>query len=68
MKKRKRWKYAYYIGDELIASGTRNEICSQLGINYKTFHWYRTKTYKNKKIKNENKRRIIIRTDEDLQY
>ena len=65
MKQRKHWEYAYYIGDELMASGTRDEICKELGLDYKTFHWYRTKSYRNKKIRNEDRRRTIIRTDED---
>ena len=67
MKERKRWEYAYYIGDELIAQGTAKEICDQLGIDIKTFHWYRTKTYRNNFRWREKYRRTIIRIDDDLQ-
>ena len=67
MKNRKRWEYAYYIGDELMAQGTAREICEQLGINIKTFWFYRTKTYQNRYNKKEDRRRAIIRTDIDLQ-
>lgn len=63
MKERKRWEYAYYIGDKMIANGSIQQIAEQLGISYKTIHWYNTKTYKNKKIKDEKRRRYIIRTD-----
>ena len=69
MKQRKRWEYAYYKGDELLAIGTAQEICDKLNISIKTFHWYRTKTYQKEFKWNEKCRRIITRTDEGtLQY
>lgn len=62
MKDRKRWVYAMYKGDELLAIGTTREICEKMQIKEKTFHYYRTKTYE-RRLKNRkemNARRIII--------
>lgn len=60
--KRKRWEYAMYKGDELLAFGTREEICKQMNIKLQTFRFYRTKAYKDR-IKNRKARnyRTIIR-------
>ena len=65
MKKRKRWKYAYYIGDEFITMGTSNEICEETGMTIQSFNWYRTNIYKKRPMYDENKRRTIVRVDED---
>lgn len=67
MKKRKRWEYAMYKGEELLAMGTSNEICEQMNISIKTFWFYRTKTYQNRCNKKDDKRRTIVRIDENLQ-
>ena len=67
IKDRKHWVYAMYKGEECLAIGTANEICKQMNLSIKTFHFYRTKTYKkrveNSRLKN---RRIIVRIDEDV--
>lgn len=62
--KRKRWEYAMYKGEELLAMGTTEEICKQMNIGKKTFLYYRTKAYK-ERIKNRKARnyRIVIRID-----
>lgn len=65
MKDRKRWEYAFYKGDELLAQGTIDEICEQLHLDRKTFWFYRTKTYQNNYKGKPERKRIIIRTDID---
>ena len=62
--KRKRWEYALYKGDELLAFGTREEICKQMNIKRKTFEYFRSNAYK-ERIKNRKARnyRSIIRID-----
>lgn len=67
MKKRKRWEYAMYKSEELLAMGTSNEICEQMNISIKTFWFYRTKTYQNRYKCKEGNRREIVRIDNDLQ-
>lgn len=67
MKKRKRWEYAMYKGEELLAMGTSNEICEQMNISIKTFWFYRTKTYQNRYKDKKGNRREIVRIDNDLQ-
>lgn len=63
MKKRKRWEYAMYKGDEFLCMGTREEICEQMNISIPTFQFYRT-TYYNKELRAKGKkRRYIIRID-----
>lgn len=66
MKKRKRWIYAMYKGDDIIAIGTSDEICKQLGINKMSFHRYRTKYYK-KLLENSKNRRYVVKLD-DCEY
>ena len=60
------WIYAMYKGEELLVMGTAKEICKEMNISIKTFHFYRTKHYKsivnNSRLKN---RRVIIRIDGD---
>ena len=60
--KRKRWIYAMYKGEELLAMGTSDEICKQMKINKQTFLYYRTRNYK-KRIENRKAKnyRIVIR-------
>ena len=60
--KKKPRTYAMYKGDELLAFGTREEICKQMNIKLQTFRYYRTKAYKDR-IKNRKARnyRTIIR-------
>ena len=64
MKKRKRWQYAMYKGEECLAIGSAKEICEEMGISIKTFWHYRTGAYK-KRIANRKARnyRTIIRID-----
>lgn len=57
----KHWEYAMYKGDELLAIGTRDEICKQMGIAVKTFQYYRTNAYK-KRLKQRKQRGIGYRT------
>ena len=56
----KQWQYAMYKGDECLAVGTAEEICKQMNISIKTFHFYRTRSYK-KVAKNSQKRRRIFK-------
>lgn len=60
------WQYAMYKGEELLSMGTSKEICKEMGIKKETFHFYRTKHYKNivknSRLKN---RRVIIRIDKE---
>ena len=63
MKKRKRWVYAMYKGDDILAIGTSDEICEQMNLNKKTFQFYRTNWYK-KLLKNGRKGRYIIKLDD----
>lgn len=69
MKERKRWQYAMYKGDELLAIGSSKEICEQMGISYKTFQFYRTTWYNdivdNSRLKN---RRVVVRIDNEEDY
>lgn len=58
-----------YKGEKLLSIGTAKEICQEMGISIKTFHFYRTKHYKNilknSRLKN---RRVIIRIDKEETY
>ena len=60
------WVYAMYKGENLLTIGTTKEICKEMNISEKTFHFYRTKHYKNivknSRLKN---RRIIVRIDKE---
>lgn len=62
--KRKRWIYAMYKGEELLAMGTSDEICKKMKINKQTFLYYRTSSYK-KRIKGRKAKnyRVVIRID-----
>lgn len=62
--KRKRWEYAMYKGEELLAIGTSDEICKKMNIRKETFLYYRTKAYK-ERIKNRKAKnyRVVIRID-----
>ena len=63
---KKKWEYAVYKGDECLAIGTRDEICKQLNISYKTFQFYRSNYYrKNKYDKSKYRRRVIERIMDD---
>jgi hypothetical protein len=64
MKKRKSWVYAMYKGEEILAIGTREEICKKMNIKTQTFRYYRTNIYKERLKNRKNKNsRIIIRID-----
>lgn len=66
MKKRKRWQYAMYKGEELLSVGTSNEICKEMGISIKTFQYYRSKAYKERIKSRKNKAyRIVIKIDDE---
>ena len=43
---KKKWEYAMYKGDELLAMGTTEEICKQMNIKEQTFRVYRSNAYK----------------------
>lgn len=64
------WEYAMYKGDEFLCSGTKKEICEQMGIKPATFHFYRTNYYKKNRYYKDriykntaNSGRVIIRVD-----
>lgn len=59
--KHKFWEYAMYRGDELLAFGTREEICKQMNIKEQTWRYYRSKAYRDrvKNRKGTNYRYII---------
>ena len=59
---KKKWEYAMYKGDELLAFGTREEICKQMNIKEQTFRVYRSNAYK-ERIANRKAKcyRTIIR-------
>ena len=63
---KKKWEYAMYKGDELLAFGTSDQICKQMNINKQTFLYYRTKAYKDR-IKNRKAKnyRYVIRIDKN---
>lgn len=63
MKKRKRWEYAMYKGDEFLCMGTREEICKQMNISIPTFQFYRSTYYNKELLAKGKKRRCIIRVD-----
>lgn len=63
MKKRKRWQYAMYKGDQILCFGTREEICKQMNISIPTFQFYRSTYYKEERIEKGKKPRIITRID-----
>ena len=58
------WIYAMYKGEKLLSIGTAKEICKEMNISIKTFHYYRTKPYKkrleSRKCKNA---RVIVRIE-----
>ena len=60
---RKRWEYALYKGDELLAIGTASEICEKMNIKLNTFHFWSSKWYKKHRL--SGKKRVVIRIDED---
>lgn len=66
MKKRKRWVYAVYKGEDCLIIGTREEICEEMNIKRKTFEYYRTNAY-SKRLENRKcrKAKIIIRIDDE---
>ena len=69
MKKRKRWVYAMYKGEECLCIGTREEICEQMNIAIPTFQFYRSTYYKEERIEKGRKPRIITRVDKaDRRY
>ena len=57
-------KYAMYKGYELLAEGTRDEICEKMNIKKETFYFYRTEIYL-KRRKNLDNARIIVKECED---
>lgn len=69
MKKRKRWVYAMYKGEECICIGTREEICEKMNIAIPTFQFYRSNYYKKERVEKGKKSRMIIRIDgKDKRY
>ena len=63
MMERKRWVYALYKGEEILAIGTAKEICEQENIKLNTFHFLSSKWYKKHRF--GGKMRVIIRIDKD---
>lgn len=63
MMERKRWVYALYKGEEILAIGTAKEICEQANIKLSTFHFWCSKWYKKHRL--NEKRRVVIRIDKD---
>ena len=53
-----------YKGDELLAIGTRKEICKKMNIKHQTFQYYRSKEYQ-KRLENRKARnyRTIIKIE-----
>lgn len=67
-KKKGRWVYAMYKGDECLAIGTSDEICEKMGIKKNTFGFYRTKTYlKRAKDLNWKNYKTIVRIDNEVE-
>jgi hypothetical protein len=67
-KKKGRWVYAMYKGDECLAIGTSDEICEQMGIKKNTFGFYRTKTYLERaKDLNWKNYKTIVRIDNEVE-
>lgn len=65
-KKKGRWVYAMYKGEECLAIGTSDEICEQMGIKMSWFHFMRTKTYaKRAKDLNWKNYKTIVRIDNE---
>lgn len=62
-KKKGRWVYAMYKGDECLAIGTSDEICEQMGIKKNTFGFYRTKTRLKRRENSKRPYRVIVRID-----
>lgn len=65
---KKKWVYAMYKGDELLAIGTKDEICKEMKISHDTFTYYRTKAYLNKCKNRKNYSvgyRVIIRIEDE---
>lgn len=56
--------YAVYDGDTFITLGTAKEVAQELGIKPESVSWLTSPTYK-KRVKNSDKRRIVIRVDDD---
>lgn len=61
--KHNHWIYAMYKGDKFLCEGTREEICSMMGITLPTFRYYRSNYYKKNRDTKKNNRRVIIRVD-----
>jgi len=57
------WIYAMYKGEEFVCEGTKEEICKNGGIKPKTFEFYRSRYYRDNRVGNPSKRKIIIRID-----
>ena len=55
--------WAVYKGDELLAVGTKEEVCGQLGITSKTLYWLASPA--NIKHDKGGRRRIAYRYDEE---
>jgi len=52
-------EYALYKGDECLAIGTIEEIAEQVGVKYRTIHFYTTPTYKRRVKKGKNRRELV---------
>ena len=55
--------WAVYKGDELLAVGTKEEVCGQLGITSKTLYWLASPA--NIKYDKGGRRRVAYRYDEE---
>ena len=62
-KSRHPWVYAVYKGEKYLFEGTKVEICERLGIKPATFNFYRSRYYRDNRVGNPSKRKIIIRID-----
>lgn len=66
-KKKGRWVYAMYKGDECLAIGTSDDICEQMGIKKSWFHFMRTKTYAKRMENSKRAYRTIVRIDNEVE-
>ena len=65
MKVRKKKKvYALYKGDVNLCDGTIKEIADKMNLSEETIRFYKSKTYKRRRIDSENFLELIVIEDE----
>ena len=51
--------YALYKGEELLATGTPLQIAYKMGVKLRTIKFYKTPTYKKRRINGKNYRELV---------